>query len=62
MIFNHPMIMLIFVISFLALSIWLVPKIFRLAKRGFIALRNKIRGVKPIKPRPPARHRNRRNS
>jgi len=45
--FNHPIIMLIFVAIFVALCIWLVPKIFRLAKRGFIALRDKLRGVKP---------------
>jgi hypothetical protein len=29
-----------------------VPKIFRLAKRGLEALRNKMRGVKPDQPRP----------
>ena len=50
MIFNHPLIMLILVIAFMALGIWIVPKIFRVAKRGFTALRNKMRGVKPDQP------------
>jgi hypothetical protein len=35
------------VLSFVALCVWLVPKLFRLAKRGFIALRDKLRGAKP---------------
>ena len=50
MIYNHPIIMIILVIGFLALTVWLVPKIFRLAKQGFHALRDKIRGVKPDQP------------
>jgi hypothetical protein len=50
MIFNHPIIMLILVLGFLALIVWLVPKLFRLAKRGFQALRNRWRGVKPDQP------------
>ena len=44
--FNHPIVMLILVATFVALCVWLTPKIFRLAKRGFVALRNKVRGVK----------------
>ncbi|MGH7817223.1 MAG: DUF4126 domain-containing protein, partial [Candidatus Binatia bacterium] len=52
MIFNHPIIMMILVVSFLALTVWLVPKIFRLAKQGFQALRDKIRGVKPDQSTP----------
>ena len=51
--FNHPIVMMIFVLAFLALMVWLIPKIFRLAKRGFQALRNKIRGIKPDQPAPP---------
>jgi hypothetical protein len=47
MIFNHPILMLILVLGFLAMVIWLVPKLFRLAKRGFQALRSRWRGVKP---------------
>jgi Domain of unknown function (DUF4126) len=50
MIFNHPIIMLILVLVFLALIVWLVPKLFRLAKRGFQTLRNRWRGVKPDQP------------
>ena len=52
LIFNHPIVMMILVVSFLTLMVWLVPKLFRLAKRGFQALRNKIRGVKPDQPAP----------
>jgi hypothetical protein len=46
MIFNHPILMLIIVLTFLAFVVWLAPKLFRLAKRGFHALRNRMRGVK----------------
>jgi hypothetical protein len=48
--FNHPVIMMIVVLAFLALVVWLVPKIFRLAKRGFQALRDKMHGAKPGQP------------
>jgi hypothetical protein len=47
MVFNHPIVMLLIVISFVALVAWLVPKLFRLAKRGFHALRLRLRGIKP---------------
>jgi hypothetical protein len=47
MIFNHPIIMLGLICIFMALVIWMVPKIFRAAQRGLLALRNKLRGVKP---------------
>jgi Domain of unknown function (DUF4126) len=50
MIFNHPLLMLILVLVFLALIVWLVPKLIRLAKRGFQTLRNRWRGVKPDQP------------
>jgi hypothetical protein len=43
-IFNHPWLMLALVFVFLALMIWLVPKIFRLSKRGFTMLRNRLGG------------------
>jgi hypothetical protein len=52
MVFNHPIVMLILVVSFLALVVWLVPKLYRLAKRGFHALRNRLRGVNPDHPAP----------
>lgn len=48
MIFNHPLIMLILIIGFIGLSLWLVPKFFRLAKRGFQALRNKLSGSQAV--------------
>jgi Domain of unknown function (DUF4126) len=46
MIFNHPLLMLLMVLIFLAFVVWLAPKLFRLAKRGFQALRGRMRGVK----------------
>jgi hypothetical protein len=52
MIFNHPLLMLILILSFLALLVWLVPKLFRVAKRGFQALRDRLRGIKPDQPAP----------
>jgi len=53
MIFNHPILMLILVLGFLALVVWLAPKLFRFAKRGFQALRDRLRGVKPDQAAPP---------
>jgi hypothetical protein len=52
MVFNHPIVMLLLVVCFVALVAWLVPKLFRLAKRGFQALRDRLRGVKPDHPAP----------
>jgi hypothetical protein len=52
MIFNHPLLMLIFVIAFIGGGVWIAPKIFRLAKRGFQALRDRMRGVKPDQTTP----------
>jgi|SRR6185295_9625738 len=52
MIFNHPILMLIFVVAFVGLGIWIVPKILRLAKRGFQALRDRMRGAKPDQTTP----------
>ena len=43
-IFNHPWLMLVLVFVFLALMIWIVPKFFRLSKRGFTMLRNRLGG------------------
>jgi hypothetical protein len=39
--------MLALVFVFLALMIWIVPRIFRFAKRGFTMLRNRLGGIKP---------------
>jgi hypothetical protein len=52
MVFNHPILMLLFVVSFIALVVWLVPKLFRFAVRGFQALRDRLRGVKPDRSAP----------
>ena len=48
--FNHPVIMMIPVLIFLALAGLLMPKIFRFVKCGFQALRDRMRGVKPDQP------------
>jgi Domain of unknown function (DUF4126) len=50
--FNHPILMLILVLTFLAFIVWLAPKIYRLAKRGFQALRAKMRGGRPDQSAP----------
>jgi Domain of unknown function (DUF4126) len=47
MMFNHPIVMLTVVLVFLAVIAWLTPKLFRMAKRGFRALRDRLRGTKP---------------
>jgi hypothetical protein len=55
--FNHAVIMMIPVLVFLALAVWLMPKISRLVKHGFQALRDRMRAVKPDRPastNPPA--------
>ena len=50
--FNYPILMLILVLTFVGSMIWLAPKIYRLAKRGFQALRAKLRGSKPDQSAP----------
>ncbi|MDH3445756.1 MAG: DUF4126 domain-containing protein [Deltaproteobacteria bacterium] len=50
MVFNHPIVMLILVVGFIGFVLWLVPKLFRLAKRGFFAMRDRMRGPKPNRP------------
>jgi hypothetical protein len=47
MMFNHPIIMLTLVLLFLVGIVWLTPKLFRMAKRGFQTLRDRLRGTKP---------------
>jgi hypothetical protein len=42
--FNHPLVMLVLVVLFLIFVAWLVPKVYRLAKRGFHVLRSKFSG------------------
>jgi hypothetical protein len=41
--FHHPLVMLILVLAFIAFVVWLAPKVFRAAKRGFEMLKNKLR-------------------
>ena len=48
LIFHHPALMLALVIGFTALSAWLIPKLYRLAKRGFQALRARLRGERSV--------------
>ncbi len=50
LVFNHPLIMLVLVLAFLALAAWLIPKLFRLARRGFQALRARLRRKEPPQP------------
>ena len=52
LIFNNPILMVIFVIGFVGLGVWFTPKIFRLAKRGFQALRVRLGGSKPDRTAP----------
>jgi len=52
MIFNHPIVMLILVVAFVGVGVWIMPKIYRLAKRGFQALRDRMRGAKPDQTSP----------
>jgi hypothetical protein len=42
--FNHPFVMLACVIGFIALAAWLIPKLYRLTKRGFQAMLARLRG------------------
>lgn len=50
LIFNHPWLVVILIVIFVALALWLIPKIIRLVKRGFQELRGRLRGVKPGQP------------
>ncbi len=55
--FNHPVIMLVLVILFIALAAWLIPKLYRLAKAGFKLLRDRIAGIQRTQsgsPSPPS--------
>ncbi len=52
LIFHHPVVMLLLIAGFLALAVWLIPKIFRLARRGFQALRERLRKKEPAAPAP----------
>jgi hypothetical protein len=52
MIFNHPIAMIVLVVAFIGLGVWIAPKIIRMAKRGFQALRDRMRGAKPDQTAP----------
>jgi len=55
--FNHPVIMFVLVILFIALAAWLIPKLYRLAKAGFKLLRDRIAGIQGTQsgsPSPPS--------
>ena len=43
LVFHHPLIMLLLLAVFIALAVWLIPKLFGLARRGFQALRQRLR-------------------
>jgi hypothetical protein len=47
LIFNHPWVMLILLLGFVVVVIWLVPKLFQLAKSGFQSLRKRLRRADP---------------
>jgi hypothetical protein len=48
LIFHHPLLMVLLVIGFTVLAAWLIPRLYRLAKRGFQALRARLRGEPPV--------------
>lgn len=50
LVFHHPLVMIVLVLGFLAVAAWLIPKIFRLAKRGFQALRSRVTGKSTTAP------------
>ena len=55
--FNHPVVMFVLVILFIALAAWLIPKLYPLAKAGFKLLRDRIAGVQVTQsggPSPPS--------
>jgi hypothetical protein len=43
-IFNHPLLMILFVVGFCAVAVWLVPKLIQLAKRGYQTIRSWFKG------------------
>jgi uncharacterized protein DUF4126 len=51
-IFNHPLLMLVFVIGFCAFAIWMIPKLIQLAKRGFQLIRSWFKGAPGVNQSP----------
>jgi hypothetical protein len=52
LIFNHPVVIIILLLVFLAAVVWIMPKLVRVARRGFQALRDRLSGIKPDRPAP----------
>lgn len=50
--FYHPIVMLILLVLFVASIAWLMPKLYRVARRGLRTLRAKMRGGKPDESAP----------
>jgi hypothetical protein len=50
--FYHPLVMLVLLVLFVASIAWLIPKLYRLARRGLQTLRAKMRGSKPDESAP----------
>lgn len=48
LIFQHPLVMLGALVTFAVFAVWFIPKMFKLAKRGFQSLRAKWRGEPPV--------------
>jgi len=51
-IFNHPLLMLVFVVGFCALAVWMIPKLIQLARRGFQRIRSWFKGEQPANSSP----------
>ena len=49
-IFNHPLLMIVFVAGFTAFAVWMVPKLIQLAKRGFQMIRSWFKGSQDTHP------------
>jgi hypothetical protein len=47
LIFHHPAWMLVLVVGFTVFAVWFIPRLFRLAKKGFLAMRDRLRGLQP---------------
>ena len=52
LIFNHPVVIIVLLLVFLAAVVWIMPKLVRLARRGFQALRERVNGIKRDRPAP----------
>ncbi len=53
LIFHHPLIMLLLLALFIGLCLWLIPKMFGAARRGFQALRQRLRRKEVPDPNTP---------